>query len=806
MSFCPICCEDNVTLWGVWSCKHSVCYECALRVRKQNTNKDGSVNKDACMMCNQLSSLLHIVQGGQQPGMDMVLPRTPSASWQKVLVDSDSTERRVAALKQMNCRLCPSSAKAFASSFPSIAELNAHYISDHNSKICETCFASRPQVFPKEHPIMPLNEIWMHNSIYEDHPKDEQNFLGHPECKHCGLQVYDFKQLFHHVSEQHFSCSFCDLLCEDSHIVVYKDRDALGAHLRRKHFLCEECFEVPQQQQQATHPCQYTFKSEVDLMIHRSAQHSKSKKKIHFNPTTQSHAEDRRKAEYSNEAYLPDSAPPLAADGVQKTYGVFFVTSQGQGGKAKLQKSWLYTDKTFRAAAAAARHTPSGVDSHPPPQQSGRGRGRGVEPKEAVKQSIKVKEVVKVEYEVEFASESLHIGFKKPEKTFENFQKSEEISGVFVYVNHQQVGRVHKIEFHEKVDDDTITRTVKFTDLKKKLTLPTTKSRKRDDANLAALRNLFAANGVEHDIPAEASPTNTSTTRAALPTSHNTTTTAKLSEITPEIEDEIDTLMQIYQGDNPIAHPDPSVPSYYHRVEVSFNDRPAAVLLHFSYPKGYPDIPPVIEYTTDSSCGAASASGVLPGHLLNGLQQAVLEEYCGEPILYQCIDWTEQNLEEQLAVHVHSSNTVRREEVVVEEEESVPELAGVRIAEGQPITDRHSKFVGYCAKVSSEEEAMNVVRHLRSIKRIAVAAHPTIYAYRIQGDRVREGRDDDGESGAADNLLFLLQRAKVLDHIVVVTRYYGGKHLGPDRFRHINTVAKEILQSEGVIREAGKKK
>ena len=30
-----------------------------------------------------------------------------------------------------------------------------------------------------------------------------------------------------------------------------------------------------------------------------------------------------------------------------------------------------------------------------------------------------------------------------------------------------------------------------------------------------------------------------------------------------------------------------------------------------------------------------------------------------------------------------------------------------------------------------------------------------------------------------------------------VSRYYGGVHLGPDRFRHFNNVARELLDSNG---------
>ena len=37
------------------------------------------------------------------------------------------------------------------------------------------------------------------------------------------------------------------------------------------------------------------------------------------------------------------------------------------------------------------------------------------------------------------------------------------------------------------------------------------------------------------------------------------------------------------------------------------------------------------------------------------------------------------------------------------------------------------------------------------------------------------------------------------DVIVVVSRWYGGIHLGPDRFRHINNAARTVLDDGGFV-------
>ena len=57
--------------------------------------------------------------------------------------------------------------------------------------------------------------------------------------------------------------------------------------------------------------------------------------------------------------------------------------------------------------------------------------------------------------------------------------------------------------------------------------------------------------------------------------------------------------------------------------------------------------------------------------------------------------------------------------------------------------------------------------------------------------------DDDGENAAGGRLLTLLQTMDVWDVLVVVSRWYGGVKLGPDRFRIINSLAREALVEGG---------
>lgn len=56
------------------------------------------------------------------------------------------------------------------------------------------------------------------------------------------------------------------------------------------------------------------------------------------------------------------------------------------------------------------------------------------------------------------------------------------------------------------------------------------------------------------------------------------------------------------------------------------------------------------------------------------------------------------------------------------------------ITSSEPITDRKSAFVGHAARITDERDVAAVVQHLLQDRKIARAAHPTIYAYRIVRD------------------------------------------------------------------------
>ena len=125
-----------------------------------------------------------------------------------------------------------------------------------------------------------------------------------------------------------------------------------------------------------------------------------------------------------------------------------------------------------------------------------------------------------------------------------------------------------------------------------------------------------------------------------------------------------------------------------------------------------------------------------------------------------------------------------------------------------PVTEKKSTFVARACLVKSPSQVAACIAHLLDTDKRAVKATHNITAYRIRSSATANSTDkityqdcdDDGESAAGGRLLHLLQLMDVWDVLVVVSRWYGGVKLGPDRFSIINNVAREAVVKGGWMR------
>ncbi|WP_324755260.1 YigZ family protein [Roseovarius sp. Pro17] len=110
------------------------------------------------------------------------------------------------------------------------------------------------------------------------------------------------------------------------------------------------------------------------------------------------------------------------------------------------------------------------------------------------------------------------------------------------------------------------------------------------------------------------------------------------------------------------------------------------------------------------------------------------------------------------------------------------------------VSDRGSKYAVSGGPASSREAVDAFLKELKRDKKFAKATHNTWAVLLPDGTPLK---GDDGEAGAGMVIVRMLERAGRIGELIVVTRWYGGKHLGGDRFRHVQTCVTEWLDAFG---------
>jgi putative IMPACT (imprinted ancient) family translation regulator len=113
---------------------------------------------------------------------------------------------------------------------------------------------------------------------------------------------------------------------------------------------------------------------------------------------------------------------------------------------------------------------------------------------------------------------------------------------------------------------------------------------------------------------------------------------------------------------------------------------------------------------------------------------------------------------------------------------------------GVILTDRGSKYAVSGAPVTDRAAINAVLAALKSERSYAKATHNTWAAILPTGAL----KADDGESGASMVILRMLERADLTGHVIIVTRWYGGKKLGGDRFRRVQDCVRAYIEAHSI--------
>lgn len=110
------------------------------------------------------------------------------------------------------------------------------------------------------------------------------------------------------------------------------------------------------------------------------------------------------------------------------------------------------------------------------------------------------------------------------------------------------------------------------------------------------------------------------------------------------------------------------------------------------------------------------------------------------------------------------------------------------------ISDRGSRYAVSGGAVRDRAGALAFLTELKRHKRFARATHNSWGLWlAVPGLQAEPLKGDDGEAGAGAIILKMQEGAGLQNHIIVVSRWYGGVRLGGDRFRHVQAAVRLYL-------------
>ena len=286
----------------------------------------------------------------------------------------------------------------------------------------------------------------------------------------------------------------------------------------------------------------------------------------------------------------------------------------------------------------------------------------------------------------------------------------------------------------------------------------------------------------------------------------------------PTRAEEIEALAAIY-GDDFTLHDDGDEKSFELRFHLD-DEMWWSATIYVLLPTSYPSVdPPLLEIYTECLSSAEIEA------IEADLQKKWEKEKC-ENILYKWIERIREMMMDkyELAKAFIESTEEEKErekfitdifradnaDLVPSEGELIPkELDNVpEIFSGESFTVKKSTFQGHVARVYTMDDVKQVLKSLNQNRKIANASH-NIVAFRLVGvneSSFIQDYADDGEVNAGGRLLHLLQLLDLKNVVVVVSRWYGGILLGPDRFRIISNTARETLINGGLYDQENDKK
>jgi putative IMPACT (imprinted ancient) family translation regulator len=111
---------------------------------------------------------------------------------------------------------------------------------------------------------------------------------------------------------------------------------------------------------------------------------------------------------------------------------------------------------------------------------------------------------------------------------------------------------------------------------------------------------------------------------------------------------------------------------------------------------------------------------------------------------------------------------------------------------GTPVLERQSRFLACGTPFSSVDDASSTVKILKAQFKMKKASHLS-WALRLSDGC--EMKSDGGETGSGNCILDVMKNMNAVNCLILVARWYGGKHLGGMRFRIYRDASQELISN-----------
>ena len=261
-----------------------------------------------------------------------------------------------------------------------------------------------------------------------------------------------------------------------------------------------------------------------------------------------------------------------------------------------------------------------------------------------------------------------------------------------------------------------------------------------------------------------------------------------------ELKDEIDVLSSIY-AENVIVQLGSSGECH----QITYRDPEGAYAVTFSVPLDYPaQSRPSVDLDFKFRIGESRKCVLLAE--LNEL----IDSMFGEVVLFASVERLKELVADPAAGEIQDVVEIEHNEHEIHINNRAQTVSAVQVnitvIHGPVSVEQKSSFQSHFAVVRSMQDVDEFKQSVLSDKRIARATH-NIFAYRFTCPNgtgvVYHDCDDDGETAAAGRVAEMLRLMGVDGVAVIITRWFGGVLLGPDRFKFICNSARNLLEDHG---------